>query len=228
MDLEALKAQAAKQAAAHIQSGMIVGLGTGSTSKYLVDELGRRLKEEGLKITGVPTSERTAAQAKSLGIPLATLEEKPKLDVAVDGADEIELGTLDLVKGAGGALLRERLVEAAAARFIVIADETKKVEKLGTKFRVPVEVVRFGWKSTFSRLEALGVKPERRETNGQPFITDEQHYILDCATGPIPDARKLAAQIKALAGVVDHGLFIGMASICYVAGSKGVEVLEKK
>ncbi|MCZ7646452.1 MAG: ribose-5-phosphate isomerase RpiA [Planctomycetota bacterium] len=228
MDLEALKADAARQAAAHVKSGMVVGLGTGSTAKHLVAELGRRLKEEGLKIVGVPTSERTAEQARSLGIKLATLEEEPKLDLAIDGADEIELGTLDLIKGAGGALLRERLVESAAKTFIVIADETKKVEKLGTRFKVPVEVVRFGWKSTFARLEALGVKPRRRETDGKPFVTDEQHYTFDCATGQIPDARKLAAELKAVTGVVDHGLFIGMASECLVATSTGVEVLKKK
>jgi len=227
-DLEAFKRKAAEMAVAQIKDGMVVGLGTGSTSKHAVDALGARMKAEKIKVIGVPTSERTAAQAKELGIPLATLEEQPVLDIAIDGADEIELGTLALIKGAGGALLRERLVEAAAKRFVVIADETKKVEKLGGKFAVPIEVVRFGWKSTSQRIAALGCEPVlRKDAGGKVFVTDEQHYILDCKFGLIPDSAKLAAAIKGITGVVEHGLFIGMAAEALVAGSSGVEVLKR-
>ena len=225
MDLEPFKKQAAEMAVAHVKTGMVVGLGTGSTSVHAVRAVAARMKSEGLKVIGVPTSSRTAELARSLGIPLATLEEQPRLDLAIDGADEID-PNLDLIKGAGGALLQERLVEVSAARFIVIADHTKKVARLGTNFAVPVEVVRFGHKSTASRLEALGCKPVLRAKDGQPFITDEQHYIYDCKFAPIADARKLASQLKAITGVVEHGLFIGMAAEAFVAGPGNVEVLK--
>ncbi len=226
MSLDALKQKAAEKAVEQVQSGMIVGLGTGSTSYHAVNAIGRRVREEGLSIVGVPTSERTAQQARELNIPLATLEEQPALDLAIDGADEIELGTLHLIKGAGGALLREKLVEVSAARLIIIADERKKVQKLGAHFAIPVEVVQFGWKSTFARLEALACKPVRRlHENGAPYITDEKHFLLDCQFGLIEDAATLAAQIKAITGVVEHGLFIHMADEAIIATSTGIETL---
>ena len=225
MDLEELKKQAAEKAVAHVRPDMVVGLGTGSTSFYAVNALAKRMKEERFSVVGVPTSERTAAQAKQLGIPLATLEEKPRLDLAIDGADEVQRGTLHLIKGAGGALLREKLVEAAAAIFIVIADETKKVERLGTKFKLPVEIVRFGWKSTFARVEALGCKAFLRPgKDGQPFVTDENHYLLDCQFPPIENPAQLADRLKETTGVVEHGLFIGMTAEAIIAGSQGIEV----
>ncbi len=221
-----MKKKAAEQAVAHVKPDMIVGLGTGSTAYHAVNAVARRMKEEGFTITGVPTSEATAKQARELGIPLATLEEHPVLDLAIDGADEIEVSTLQLVKGAGGALLREKLVEAAAKRFIVIADDTKKVDQLGTKFRLPIEIVRFGWKSTQGRVKALGCDPELRKTeDGEPFVTDEKNYLLDCKFPPIADAAELASRIKAITGVVEHGLFIGMASEAILAGADGIEVL---
>lgn len=226
MTLDALKKQAAIQAVAHIESGMIVGLGTGSTARHAVDEVGRRMREEGLSIIGVPTSTRTAEQARSLGIPLATLLEEPRLDLAIDGADEIELGTLSLIKGAGGALLQEKLVEVSAARLIIIADETKKVQRLGERFAVPVEVVRFGWKGTAARLEALGCEPILRTLpdSDDPYVTDEQHYLLDCKFGLIDDPAALADQLKGIVGVIEHGLFINMAQLALVATTtNGVE-----
>ena len=227
MDLEALKRAAAREAVRQIEDGMVVGLGTGSTSKHAVDLLGARVRDEGLRVVGVPTSERTAAQARGLGIPLASLEEHPRLDLAIDGADEIELGTLALIKGAGGALLREKLVEASAARLLIVADATKKVRRLGERFAVPVEVVRFGWRATLARVEALGCEPVLRMSGDQPYLTDEQHWLLDCRFGPIEDAARLADQLKGLAGVVEHGLFIGMASEAILAGDAGLEVLRR-
>ncbi|MFQ3585564.1 MAG: ribose 5-phosphate isomerase A [Cyanobacteriota bacterium] len=219
--------QAAARAAAHkVQSGMVVGLGTGSTAAFAVSALAERMQTEGLKLIGVPTSVRTAEQARSLGIPLATLEEQPHLDMAIDGADEIEIGSLNLIKGAGGALLREKLVETSAAELIIIADASKKVPQLGTRFAVPVEVVRFGWKATFARVEALGCTPVLRlDEKGDPYLTDEQHYILDCQFGPMADPAKIADQLKGTVGVVEHGLFIGMAKEAIIALQDGLETL---
>ena len=223
-----LKKMAAEKAVEWVETGMIVGLGTGSTAAFAVSAIGERMKTEGLSIIGVPTSQRTFEQATELGIPLATLEEQPKLDVAIDGADEIELSSLNLIKGAGGALLREKLVEVSADKLIIIADSTKKVDKLGTKFALPVEIVRFGWKSTTSRVEALGCKPVLRTTeSGDPYITDEQHYIIDCQFGPMDDPVAIANALKGTAGVVEHGLFIDMVYEAIVATDTGIEVLGK-
>ena len=229
MELDKLKQQAAELAVSQITPGMVVGLGTGSTAFHAVNALAVRMKEERFTVIGVPTSSRTAEQARRLGIPLATLEEQPVLDLAIDGADEIQAGTLDLIKGAGGALLQERLVEVSAKRLIIIADETKKVKRLGTKFAVPVEVVRFGWRTTQGRIASLPFPPRdivrRVDKAGQPFVTDEQHYLLDCTFDPIEDASTLAQQLKAVAGVVDHGLFIGMADEAIIATEGGIERL---
>lgn len=225
--LDDLKQAAARAAVQKVQSGMVVGLGTGSTAAFAVSALAERMQSEGLQILGVPTSERTAEQARSLGIPLATLEEQPRLDLAIDGADEIEVGSLNLIKGAGGALLREKLVEASAAELIIIADASKKVPQLGIRFPVPVEVVRFGWKTTLARVEALGCTATlRRNANGDPYLTDEQHYILDCQFGPMADPAKIADQLKGTVGVVEHGLFIGMAKEAIIALPTGIETLQ--
>ena len=226
MNLDALKKEAAYKAVEQVKHGMVVGLGTGSTAFHAVNAIGDRMRSEGLSIIGVPTSSRTADQARSLGIELASLEDQPRLDLAIDGADEIEMSTLNLIKGAGGALLQEKLVEVSAARLIIIADESKKVEKLGARFAIPVEVVRFGWKSTRGRLEALGCEPVLRLTDdGSPFITDEQHFLLDCQFGLIDDAAALADAIKGITGVIEHGLFIAMTSQAIIATSTGIEVL---
>lgn len=227
-DTDKFKRQAAAVAVAQIEDGMRVGLGTGSTAAHAVELLGQRVAAEGLRVTAVPTSERTAQQARALHIPLSTLEETPSLDLAIDGADEIILPQLHLIKGAGGALLREKLVEVAAARLLIIADGSKVVPHLGSVFPIPVEVVRFGWSSTRARLQALGCEPRLRlDEQGQPYLTDEQHYLLDCAFGPVTDAAALADKIKGTCGVVEHGLFIHMAHQVIVAGPEGVQTYER-
>ena len=223
------KDEAAERALAYVRPGMKLGLGTGSTASLFVDRLGAAVKQ-GLKIVGVPTSEATRRQAESLGVPLTTLEDCPELDLTIDGADEVD-GALRLIKGGGGALLREKIVAASSARMIVIADASKKVATLGA-FPLPVEVAPFGLGSTRLRLRrafgALGLSGpiELRRRNGDIFVTDGGHYILDCAFGAIPDAEALAAALIATPGVVDHGLFIGLASTALIAGPDGVEVLD--
>jgi ribose 5-phosphate isomerase A len=217
------KKAAAIAAASLVQSGMIVGLGTGSTAKFAVDELGRRMREEGLRFVGVPTSEATAKQARELGIPLSTLGEHPSLDLAIDGADEIVEGPLHLVKGRGGALLREKIVEASAKELIIIADESKMVAQLGTKMPLPVEVNPFGWEATAQRLRAIGATPVLREC----FTTDGGHIILDCAFEPISDPLALQRQLDSTVGVVEHGLFLGMATQAFVATANGMRHLRR-
>jgi len=217
------KKAAAIAAASLVKSGMIVGLGTGSTAKFAVDELGRRLREEGLRFIGIPTSEATAAQARELGIPLSTLGIHPVLDLAIDGADEIVEGPLHLVKGRGGALLREKIVEASAKELIIIADDSKLVAKLGTKMPLPVEVNPFGWEATAQRLRELGAKAVLRDG----FSTDGGHIILDCDFGPIADPLVLAKKLDATVGVVEHGLFLGMATQAFVATADGMRHLQR-
>lgn len=222
------KRLAAEAAAAEVRDGMVLGLGTGSTAALVVAALGRRVREEGLRITGVPTSERTDQQARSLGIPLATLGDHPSLDLVIDGADEAVEGTLDLVKGLGGALLREKLVAVAGKRFVIVVDATKVVPALGSKAPVPVEVVEFGWQSTLRRLEDAGAAPTlRRGADGAPYRTDGGNVVADCATGPIPNPAELHARLKALVGVVETGLFVGMAAKVIVGAEGGPKVLER-
>ncbi|MEO5923902.1 MAG: ribose-5-phosphate isomerase RpiA [Bryobacteraceae bacterium] len=205
------KEAAAQAAASLVLDGMIVGLGTGTTAKFAVDALAQRMRD-GLRFTAVPTSEATAQQARSLGIPLVDLD-RP-IDLTIDGADEIDPKTLNLIKGRGGALLREKLVAAASKQLIIVADNSKLVEHLGSKMPVPVEVIPFGWRSTAQRLEALGCTAVLR----QGFTTDGGHSILDCAFGVIADPESLAHQIDAITGVVEHGLFLNLATQAVVAG----------
>lgn len=223
--IQKLKQEAAESAAELIEDGMIVGLGSGTTAKLVVDAIGKRVKN-GLRVTGVSTSEKTSAQAKELGIPLATLAEYPQIDLAIDGADEVELSTLNLIKGGGGNLLREKLVAIASARFAIIVDERKLVDKLGAAFALPVEVVPFGWQSTEGRLKKLGATPKlRMRGDGELFLTDGGHYILDCQFGPIDSAAKLASELDSIVGVVEHGLFIGMTSMVVVGQPNGIQIL---
>lgn len=220
-----LKAAAATHAVAQLKDGAIVGLGSGTTAKLAVDAIGRRVKE-GLRIVGIPTSEKTADQARSLGIPLSTLGEYPRIDVTIDGADEVELGTLDLIKGGGGNHLREKIVAVASSRLVIIVDKTKVVPKLGTHFKVPVEVAQFGWQSTAKFLTELKSTPTLRTSpDGQPFITDGGNYILDCAFGPIDSAKVLESKLDAVVGVIEHGLFIGLTSQVFVGYPDGVKQL---
>jgi len=224
-----LKHAAARRAVDYVTSGTVVGLGTGSTVRPLLELLGERLASGVLRdVRAVPTSEDTASRCRVLGIPVTTLDECPRLALAIDGADEIG-PRLDLIKGLGGALLREKLVALAARRFVVVADRSKRVRKLGTRAPVPVEIVPFGWTTHLPYFERLGSTPAlRRTADGEPFVTDEGHYIVDCrfARG-IPDARAVARALARRPGVVEHGLFLGMACVAVVAGPRGVAVLER-
>lgn len=224
-----LKRAAARRAVDYVASGTVVGLGTGSTVRPLLELLGERLASGVLRdVRAVPTSEDTASRCRVLGVPLTTLNEHPSLALAIDGADEIG-PRLDLIKGLGGALLREKLVALAARRFVVVADSSKRVRKLGTRAPVPVEVVPFGWTTHIPFFESLGSTPAlRRTVDGEPFVTDEGHYVVDCrfARG-IPDARAVARALARRPGVVEHGLFLGIARVAVVAGPRGVKVLER-
>ncbi|HET6182726.1 MAG TPA: ribose-5-phosphate isomerase RpiA [Acetobacteraceae bacterium] len=223
----ARKREAGEAAAAMVQDGMAVGLGTGSTAYFAVAALGRRVRA-GLRIAAIPTSERTAAQARAEGIPLVTFAERSRLDLTIDGADEIARGSLDLIKGLGGALLREKLVAAASDRLMIVADDSKLVDRLGTHAPVPVEVVAFGWETTAARLAAAGVEPAlRRGTGGAPFVTDGGNLILDCACRAIADPAALHRRLKEIVGVVETGLFPAMVSAALVAGAGGVMRLER-
>ena len=224
-DRDELKRAAALRAIEEVEDRMVVGLGTGSTAAFVVEGLAARVAD-GLHVVGVPTSERTAAQARRLGIPIATFAEHQRLDLTIDGADEVALGTLDLIKGLGGALLREKIVAAASNRLIIVVDQEKLVERLGEHTPVPVEVTQFGWQVTAVKLAGLGCTPQRRYTSGeQPYITDGGNYILDCRFGPIADPSIIERRITKIVGTVESGLFVGRTSVVVVASTTGVEVL---
>jgi ribose 5-phosphate isomerase A len=226
--IDALKAAAADAAAALVQDGMIVGLGSGSTAAFAVEALGRRVRE-GLTIAGIPTSESTARQARALGIPVSSLGEHDHIDITIDGADEVEEGTLNLIKGHGGALLREKIVASATRNLVIVVDASKLVPRLGSRVAVPLEVVPFGWQMAASRLRGLGAVPKIRLTADEtPFITDGGHYILDCEFGPIQDPDKLERQLSNLIGVVEDGLFLGMTSTVIIGGEDGVQVIDRR
>lgn len=209
----------ARRAADEVEPGTLVGLGTGSTAEALLHELGRRVSA-GHHFTGVATSQRTASLAEALGIALLSIDEVDGLDLCLDGADEID-PALDLVKGRGGALLWEKLVAVCARRLVVIAAAEKLVPRLGIRHPLPIEVVPFGWRHTARALDALGCAPTLRREGEAPFVTDGGHFILDCTTGPIADASALAARIKAVVGVVEHGLFVGMVDRALIVDNDG-------
>ncbi len=220
--LEVYKQQAALEAVKYVQSGMVVGLGTGSTAKYAVIELGRRLREGELNsIVAVPTSEATAMLAHDMGIVLGELEPQG-VDIAIDGADEIA-PDLSLIKGLGGALLREKIVESSAKKFIVIADHTKKVPQLGRGV-VPVEIVRFGYRATLAVLSQMG-QPSLRMDGDEFFYSDGGNLIVDVQFGPIANPAGLEAELRRIPGVVESGLFVGLASLAIVAGPEGLEYM---
>ncbi len=221
------KEAAAEAASKLLRNGMVVGLGSGTTATMAVAAIGRRVAQ-GLRIIGIPTSEKTADQARLLHIPLSTLEERFQIDVTIDGADEVESGSLNLIKGGGGNLLREKIVAIASSRMVVVADESKLVSPLGSRGPVPVEVVPFGWKTTAERLKKVGANPILRLTSeARTYVTDGGNYILDCAFGPIPSPRELQTHIDSIVGVVEHGLFIGIASEALIAGPGGVMPLSR-
>lgn len=223
-----MKVEAARAALAHVEDGMRLGIGSGSTAEAFVKLLAARVAT-GLRTIGVPTSERTAALCRQLGVPLTTLDDTPELDLAIDGADEIGPG-LDLVKGGGGALLREKIVASASGRFIAIADDSKLVDMLG-RFPLPIEVNRFGLKATEIAVRraagALGLSGALtlRMTNGEAFVTDGGHLILDASFGRIPNSKALSKALHAVPGVVEHGLFLGMAELAIVAGRDGIRTV---
>lgn len=229
MDEQERLQRLAVAAADLVQPGMIVGLGTGSTASAVVEELGRRMTA-GLTMTGVVTSDRTEELARSLGIPLTGLDEVAALDLGLDGADEID-PQLNAVKGRGGALLMEKLVALSCVQFVLVASSEKSVAQLGVRLPLPIEVVRFGWKHTASRLESLGLAPRLRQTSGadaSPYITDQGNYILDCGPSPILNPEDLAAKIKATPGVVEHGLFVGIASAALQVDPEGNVLYRKR
>jgi ribose 5-phosphate isomerase A len=223
--LNDLKQAAADSAAALLQDGMIVGLGSGSTATLAVKTIGKRV-QQGLRIVGIPTSESTAKLARELGIPLSNLAEHEEIDIAIDGADEVELGTLNLIKGRGGALLREKLIATASKRFVVMVDETKLVDQLAVRDAIPTEVVPFGWQTTGKRLRQLGaVISPRLAPDGQLFITDGGHYILDCAVHGGQSAAVLQQELDSIVGLVEHGLFIGITTEVIVGTAAGLKHL---
>jgi ribose 5-phosphate isomerase A len=229
-DTEELKKAAAQRAAEWIEDGMAVGLGTGSTVRHLLEAIRDRLSRGELpNIIGIPTSEATRAHATECGIPLSNLERHPRLDLAIDGADEVD-PALDLIKGLGGALLREKVVAAAAADFIVLVDETKRVDRLGTRAPVPVEIDPFSYGFQLPFLRAAGCDPRLRlDRSGGPFRSDGGHLILDCHfPDAVPDPLAFADRLDARPGVLEHGLFLGMCRRVVVAAATGVELLERR
>jgi ribose 5-phosphate isomerase A len=223
--MDELKRAAAESAVTLVREGMIVGLGSGSTAALAVDAIGKAVAQ-GLRIIGIPTSERTAAQARALGILLSDLGEHAEIDLTIDGADEVETGTLNLIKGHGGALLREKIVANASKRLVIVADESKLVARLGDRMAVPVEVVPFGWQVAARRLTALGaISALRQGSDGKPFVSDGGHYILDCTFAQLASGEALAAELDHVVGVVEHGLFISVTTEVRLAGAGGVRVL---
>lgn len=219
------KKMAGEKAAEYVQNGMALGLGTGSTVRFFVERLGE-LVGEGLDVVGVPTSKRTEDLARQVGVPLTTLEETPTLDMAVDGADEVD-PNLNLIKGMGGALLREKIVASSCKEFIVIADESKLVDKLGTKSPLPVEVTQFGWTSVKEWISKLGCIPNLRIVEGNPYLTDNQNYLLECEFKGIDDPYDLDKRLHNFPGVVETGLFLDLACRAIIGKESGVQEIEK-
>jgi ribose 5-phosphate isomerase A len=231
MTQDEAKTLVARRAVEFVRDGMVVGLGTGTTATVFIRELAGRVKAKGLKLRCVASSDASHDLAQSLGLRVETLNELPELDIYIDGADEVSIGAggLDLIKGGGGALLREKIVASAAREFIVVADSTKVVKMLG-RFPLPVEVVKMALPLVAPKLAALDLNPKLRlakDGSGAPYLTDEDNYILDCASGQIADPEVTAAEIRSIVGVVEHGLFLGMATLALVGGEDGVTELRR-
>jgi ribose 5-phosphate isomerase A len=224
--LAPLKRKAAERAVAQVEDRMVLGLGSGSTAAIMVELLAKRVAD-GLNVVGIPTSEGTAALAKRLGVPLTDFEHHRRIDLTIDGADQIEQGTLNLVKGLGGALLREKIVAEASARMIVIADATKIVAKLGAATPLPVEIVPFGWPIVIDRLNELRAECVLRRVGDAPFVTNGGNFVVDCRFDTIADAAALQAKLKAITGVVETGLFVGLASEAMIGREEGVQSLSR-
>jgi ribose 5-phosphate isomerase A len=220
------KRAAAARAVEEVKDGMVLGLGSGSTAAFAVEALAARIVK-GLRVVAIPSSEATAALARQFGVPLTSFAEHRRIDVTIDGADQVERGTLNLIKGLGGALLREKIVASASDRMIVVVDETKLVDHLGGSTPLPVETVSFGWQTAFDRLLAFGCQPRLRLSDDNPFKTDSGNYIIDCVIVDIPDPAALDARLCAIIGVVESGLFVGLASKIVVGRPAGVEIMER-
>ena len=220
------KKRAALEAVKHVREGFVVGLGSGTTAAYAVQEIGERVRQGDLRVLGVPTSHQALMLAVSCGIPLTTLDEHPLLDLAIDGADQIDR-ELNLIKGMGGALTREKIVASAAKQFVIVADETKLVEKLGVNHSIPLEVLPFALPIVVVKVRELGGKPVLREGKGKigPVVTDNGNFILDVDFGPVDVLSELDVKLKLVPGVLETGLFVGMADVVYVGGRTGVERL---
>jgi ribose 5-phosphate isomerase A len=213
----------------HVQEGFIVGLGSGSTAAYVIQEMGEKIRREGLRIWGVPTSNQAMMLAVGHGVPLTTLNEHPQLDLAIDGADQIDR-ELNLIKGMGGALAREKVVASAAKQLIIVADATKLVEKLGTNHPIPVEVLPFALPTVMVKMRELGGKPVLREGKGKvgPVVTDNGNFVVDFDLGPIRAPKELDLQLKTIPGVIETGLFVGIADVVYLGKPDGVLMLVRK
>ncbi|MCI0497300.1 MAG: ribose-5-phosphate isomerase RpiA [Thermoplasmata archaeon] len=222
--MKAEKRTVGRRACELVEDGSVIGLGTGSTVFYFIERLGE-LVADGLEVAGVPTSRATEEVARRQGVPLTTLEEHPRLSLDVDGADEIS-PSLDLIKGGGGALTREKVVAAASERFVVIAEGSKLVGRLGA-FPLPVEVIPFGWSATARAVEGTGCRATLRTVDGSPFITDNGNYIIDCEYGVIDDPGPLERELAVVPGVVESGLFVGMATSALVGEGAGVRTLTR-
>jgi ribose 5-phosphate isomerase A len=229
VDIAQLKRLAAQRAVDFVASGMVVGLGHGSTTIFALRRIAELLHEGALHdVLGVPTSKRVEQDARELGIPLTTLNEHPVIDLTIDGADEVD-DDLNLIKGGGGALLREKIVAQASRREIIVVDQTKLSPRLGIQWSLPVEVIPFGWRSQAAYLESLGAEISlRRSGDGSPFHTDQGNLILDCDFGPISEPAELAARLDGRAGIVEHGLFLGLASDVIVGTGEGPRHLKKQ
>ena len=224
-DLSTFKRNAAERAVESIQSGMVLGLGTGSTTRFALEFIGQGIKTGKLKdIVGIPSSLQTENQAKEFGIPLSTFDEHPEIDLTIDGADEVD-PRLNLIKGGGGALLREKVLAQASLQNIIIVDESKLSSQLGTHWPVPVEVIPFAWQPEANYLTSLGANVVLRKKADVIFTTDQDNLILDCGFGPIPDLKELAAKMNWRAGIVEHGLFLDLATEVIVAGEDGIRCL---
>ncbi len=225
-EVERWKKEAAEAAVELVRPGMILGLGHGSTARYALRKIAELLRAGKLwDIKGVPCSKKVEEEAKALGIPLTTLEDYPELDLTIDGADEID-PKLNVIKGGGGAMLREKIVAQATKLEVIVADETKLSPRLGTKAAVPVEVLPFGWRTQLRFLQSLGAKAGLRvNPDGSPFLTDQGNYVLDCFFGPIEDLEGLARELGLRAGILGHGLFLGLVDEVFVAGPSGLRRL---
>jgi len=221
-----LKEMAAREAVKYVEDGMVVGLGSGSTASIAIRLLGDRVKEEGIEIIGIPTSRASDLLGRAMGIKIAELDDHPKVDITIDGADEVG-PALNLIKGLGGALVREKIVAGASMVEMIVVDESKLVDCLGSKAPLPVEIVRYAHRTTMRKLASLGCTPQLRMKESEPFVSDNGNFVVDCAFGPMKDPAGLETKVNLIPGVVDNGLFIGLVAKVVIGTDEGVEIRER-